>query len=253
MKQSRPRFRQRGFFGTRPAMLLGSLCLIGLLAVSCGPGPRVQPKAWLKSAYDYVLPPVPSPMATQPRAPLTPGLTVVPAPRLTPVSDAGPVEARVIVASANLRAGPGTSYAVVGQVTEGQSLRIAARDEPGKWFQLNDGHWIAGFLIEPVLNVPLSPSLAASAAMDTPTVTATATPSPTVTATLRPTATPTHTPTATATATPSPTVTATLTPTATLTATATPSPTVTATLTPTATTPRRTPTLTATATTRARL
>lgn len=48
---------------------------------------------------------------------------------------------------ANLRSGPGTSFAIVGSVDTGQSLAIVARNQDGTWFQLESGAWIAGFLV----------------------------------------------------------------------------------------------------------
>ncbi len=59
--------------------------------------------------------------------------------------------------TANLREGPGTTYAIVGGTTVGQSLAIIARNSSGDWYQLNDGTWIAAFL---VTNAPANLSIA---------------------------------------------------------------------------------------------
>lgn len=56
----------------------------------------------------------------------------------------GPVANR----NANLREGPGTSYAVKGSVTKGQSLTIKARTNDGNWYQLDTGLWLASFLVD---------------------------------------------------------------------------------------------------------
>ncbi len=47
----------------------------------------------------------------------------------------------------NLRAGPGTGFAVVGGVSAGDGLEITGRNEAGDWFELADGGWIAAFLV----------------------------------------------------------------------------------------------------------
>lgn len=49
--------------------------------------------------------------------------------------------------NANLRAGPGTTFAVVGGVKAGQVLDVMARTASGDWLQLSDGSWIAAFLV----------------------------------------------------------------------------------------------------------
>lgn len=53
--------------------------------------------------------------------------------------------------NANLRAGPGTTYAVAGSTASGQQLDIVARNSAGDWLQLASGAWIAAFLVN---NVP---------------------------------------------------------------------------------------------------
>lgn len=54
--------------------------------------------------------------------------------------------------NANLREGPGTGYAIVGNVAAGDRFAVSARTQDGTWFnvQTNDGKnaWIAAFLIE---------------------------------------------------------------------------------------------------------
>jgi len=49
--------------------------------------------------------------------------------------------------NANLRAGPGTSYAIVGGVRTGQRLTLIGRNADSAWLQLEDGAWIAAFLV----------------------------------------------------------------------------------------------------------
>ncbi len=75
--------------------------------------------------------PTPTPTATQ-----TP--TAAPTqPQAGPVANSG----------ANLRAGPGTDYAVVGGVTAGQALDVVGRNQAGDWLRLADGRWIAAGLV----------------------------------------------------------------------------------------------------------
>lgn len=54
----------------------------------------------------------------------------------------------VIVRSANLRAGPGTTYAISGAVKPGQDVTITAQNAAGDWYQLSTGQWIAAFLVK---------------------------------------------------------------------------------------------------------
>ncbi|HAJ37417.1 MAG TPA: hypothetical protein DCL15_17240 [Chloroflexi bacterium] len=58
--------------------------------------------------------------------------------------------------TANLRAGPGTNFAVVGQVGPGQTVQIAAISEDGGWYLLGGANWIASTLVtEQPANVPV--------------------------------------------------------------------------------------------------
>lgn len=49
--------------------------------------------------------------------------------------------------NANLRAGPGTTFAVRGGVQAGAPLEISGRNAAGDWYQLASGAWIAAFLV----------------------------------------------------------------------------------------------------------
>lgn len=66
-------------------------------------------------------------------------------------------EARIAVASANLRSGPGAAYGVVGQASAGRSLPVLRRNEPGDWVQVtweNGTAWLAVSVAE--LSVPVT-------------------------------------------------------------------------------------------------
>ncbi len=52
--------------------------------------------------------------------------------------------------NSNLRAGPGTNFEIVGRVPAGGTVTIVGANEAGTWLQLDDGRWIAEFLVEPV-------------------------------------------------------------------------------------------------------
>ncbi len=58
--------------------------------------------------------------------------------------------------TANLRAGPGTNFAVLGQVGPGQTVQIAAVSEDGGWYLLAGNNWIASTLVsEQPANAPV--------------------------------------------------------------------------------------------------
>lgn len=94
--------------------------------------------------------------------------------------------------NANLRAGPGTTYPIVGQVTAGQPLVLTGRNQESTWLQVQSASWIAAFLVD---NAPTSLPVvsldeetpSAPTTQPTPTslppVTATPQPSPTISTT----------------------------------------------------------------------
>ncbi len=52
-----------------------------------------------------------------------------------------------VTRDANLRAGPGTLYAVRGGASAGSPVQIVATNAAGDWYKLDSGQWIAAFLI----------------------------------------------------------------------------------------------------------
>ena len=48
---------------------------------------------------------------------------------------------------ANLRAGPGTDFEIIGNVAVGSALIPIGRNDAGDWLQLDSGAWIAAFLV----------------------------------------------------------------------------------------------------------
>lgn len=83
-------------------------------------------------------------------------------------------------AISNLRAGPGTDYAIVGSAETGSALDVVGQSADGTWLVLANGAWIAAFLVDnaptglPVVEPTATPE-ATPAATDilTPTVTPT--------------------------------------------------------------------------------
>ena len=116
-----------------------------------------------------------------------------------PVKSAGKP---AVNASAKLRSGPGTNYAVVGGAKKGDILTVTGRNAASTWYRLSNGFWISASLVaNPPQNVavasaPPPPTIAPTkAALLAPTVIA-PTAVPTLAPTLAPTALPTSAPTA---------------------------------------------------------
>lgn len=53
-----------------------------------------------------------------------------------------------VTRNANLRSGPGTTYAVAGSASAGDSVTIVETNAAGDWYKLDSGKWIAAFLVE---------------------------------------------------------------------------------------------------------
>lgn len=63
----------------------------------------------------------------------------------------------IVNQTANLRAGPGTSFGIMAIAQRGQHLTVVACNEDCSWYQLAGGEWIAAFLVDLVakLSEPL--------------------------------------------------------------------------------------------------
>ncbi len=55
-----------------------------------------------------------------------------------------------VLKNANLRAGQGTSFAIVGHAKVGQVLEVIGQNANGTWYQLTNECWIAAFLVSKV-------------------------------------------------------------------------------------------------------
>lgn len=73
--------------------------------------------------------------------------TVTPTASLTVTPSATTATTVTVIKSANLRSGPGTTYTIVGGAKKGKSLVIVAQNKDGKWLKIEDGTWIAAFLV----------------------------------------------------------------------------------------------------------
>lgn len=80
-----------------------------------------------------------------------------------------------ILKDANLRAGPGTSFAIAGAAKAGQAVTIVGKNDDGDWYQLDSKAWVAAFLVDINDNSTALPT-AKPLATKSPTFT----PSPTV-------------------------------------------------------------------------
>lgn len=54
----------------------------------------------------------------------------------------------IVNTTANIRSGPGTQYNVVNQAQSGQIVTVVACNEDCSWFKLDNGNWIAAFLVD---------------------------------------------------------------------------------------------------------
>lgn len=94
---------------------------------------------------------------------LSPGTTR--ADQLTPAPEIISARATAIPVTvktgANLRAGPGTNYPRIGSAKAGQVIEIIARNPAGDWYQLANGAWIFGNLVENAPDVPVATNIPA--------------------------------------------------------------------------------------------
>jgi endonuclease YncB( thermonuclease family) len=80
--------------------------------------------------------------------------------------------------NANLRAGPGTRYRIIGSVRTGEVVEVVGSDTDGSqtWYKLASGEWIAAFLVTPTKNgTPVDGTATPTTTPPAPTATPTAT------------------------------------------------------------------------------
>lgn len=59
-----------------------------------------------------------------------------------------PSQVTTVTHTSNLRAGPGTTYAIIGQASLGQQIDAVGRTANSEWYKLANGSWIAGPMID---------------------------------------------------------------------------------------------------------
>lgn len=105
-----------------------------------------------------------------------PSLILVPTPSAATASE--PAQPPRVTVDANLRAGPGITFTLLGGTVTGQEINIVARNEDGSWFLLDNGGWVSATLVaNPPVDIPLY--TAAQPTANTPAATATPLPTPT--------------------------------------------------------------------------
>lgn len=83
-----------------------------------------------------------------PTAPSTPRISSTPTPvAATPTRTPVPSNKPTAADNANLRAGPGTNFDIVGNVAVGEPLDITGKSPAGDWYRLKQNKWIAAFLV----------------------------------------------------------------------------------------------------------
>lgn len=146
------------------------------------PTPTVQPTATAEATVtptptlaDTTTPTVVPTNTTPPT--VTPTITTQATATPKPTATTAPEPAAEPVANrnANLRAGPGTTYQIVGTVQQGQVLSLVGRNQANDWYQLEDQSWIALFLVD---NAPPPATLKIVSAPPSPTPLPASAPSP---------------------------------------------------------------------------
>jgi Bacterial SH3 domain len=66
----------------------------------------------------------------------------------TPAAAASPPFTGTVLQRSNLRAGPGTNYAIVGKANAGTVVEVASCNSGCTWYKLDTGQWIAAFLVK---------------------------------------------------------------------------------------------------------
>ncbi|MBN1933523.1 MAG: SH3 domain-containing protein [Anaerolineae bacterium] len=122
----------------------GTYQISAAVSSDLGKTTTVQSETQLKVG-EGIVPPEPEPAQpvgeSQPEATATPTPepTAMPEPTATPAPTAAPVsaaQATVNSATLNLRAGPGTNYAKLGAVRQGDVLNVIGKNENGSWIKI---------------------------------------------------------------------------------------------------------------------
>jgi hypothetical protein len=133
------------------------ILVLGIGAAACNPAPS-NPAPVATAAQATFTPPaaptaVPATAVPPTQVPPTPEPTLAPTATLTPTAA---VPAQVTANDLlNVRAGPGTTYPLLGQLTAGQTVEATGRNEESTWWQIQfaDGPggrgWVLGDFVTP--------------------------------------------------------------------------------------------------------
>lgn len=77
-------------------------------------------------------------------------IATTPSPQTTPTPEPAPLASAVVVRGANLRAGPGTGFEIVGTAFQGEELRVIGRSDDSAWLMVESEEpaWIWLDLVE---------------------------------------------------------------------------------------------------------
>ena len=131
----------------RNLFLLVGLALAALVVIGCAQStpktpaapPTKTPKPTFTATADVAAAPLEIPTATKPPATPTAVVTATAAPSPTSVPATPTPAAPKLTATQNInvRGGPGTNYAKIGELTAGQSFDIVGKNNAGDWYQFS--------------------------------------------------------------------------------------------------------------------
>jgi hypothetical protein len=100
----------------------------------------------------------PLPLTSTPSPTLMP--TATPTPTNTPTPTATPAPGAIVIASINLRNGPGTDYGILGTLSPGQVLTVTGRITDSTWFRVHVDQsqegWVAGEGYVTIVSLPVN-------------------------------------------------------------------------------------------------
>lgn len=102
-------------------------------------------------------PTTPTTTATNTATTTTTGSSLILVPTPTAATQSSqPAQAPRVTVDANLRAGPGITFTLIGGTITGQEINVVARNADGSWFLLDNGGWVSAALVaNPPVDVPL--------------------------------------------------------------------------------------------------
>ena len=86
------------------------------------------------------------------------GRTFFAAARIIAADDTPEATEATIIRNANIRSGPGITYAVLRVARAGEVISPVYKSADGRWLQLENGTWVAAFLVDNAPDVPVVPT-----------------------------------------------------------------------------------------------